>query len=182
MYSNFFIPFKIPVKVLKFFGLWTTNASSVAYKVYGTFMSFIFIHLHAFLMVMYLPLVTDVKDFSQLMSIMPIYLALSAKSLNLMLRADKLEEIFQSLRQCIEEFGISKTFNQNLKVARYFYTGFWMICFCSCVMSVFSIIFWHELYAKMWFPYEINTPFRFWTAALYQIIDATCYSCEFFDI
>lgn len=141
-------------------------------------MHLIFLDMYSVLMGMYLTEFENLIDFAELMSIWPIYVSAAIKTINFMVRIDEIEELFDMISDCLKDFQITKKFRRNLKIVDTFYKIFWGGATCIVVNMLISNIFFRKLGLKMWFPYEINSPFRFWTAAFYQNFDGLCYAGE----
>jgi hypothetical protein len=178
MDQDIFKIFRIPKTILTFLGLWTTKNTSIFYKIYGVVMHFIFLDVFSVSMGMYLTIFETIPDFAELMSIWPIYLSAAIKFINFMVRIDEIEELFVRLKDCLDDFEITERFRKHLKLVNTFYMIFWSGANSIVINMLFMNIFVHKLGLKQWYPYELDTPFKFWTAAFYQDFGALCYAGE----
>lgn len=172
MDNDIFTIFHLPVKVLKLAGLWTSKNASNAYKVYGVIMQLMFIDVYAFCMTMHLSEFEGLGDFAELMSLLPVYYSCVIKSINFMLNIDELEELFSLISECVREFDVTTEFRKQMKTVDRIYKIFWgggVFINFNLMISTLST---QKLSVKMWLPFELDTPYKFWPIALHQNVDA----------
>jgi hypothetical protein len=169
-----FEKFELPLKIIRIFGFWTTKDTSTAYKIYAFFMHVIFVDMFVLFMAMYLTEMKTFLDFAQLISFLPIYTSCGVKITSIMIQADEVVELFEMVRECvtsIKGLDISEKISANLRVVDLLYktmmTNAFFIIF-ALVISTFTL---HNPSLKMWFPFALDTPWGFWTAAIYQTLN-----------
>jgi hypothetical protein len=84
---------KLPLKVFKVFGIWTTKES---------LMHLIFLDLYLVLMGMYLMENKTFIDFAQLMTGFLIYVSCAIKTAYTMMHADEIEELMEMIKETLK--------------------------------------------------------------------------------
>lgn len=177
MEFDLFLPFKIPLKMLKIFGFWQTKSSSWKYKIFGIMSHLLTIDLYTSLQFGYLFIFETADDFMNVMSLFPTCIALCFKSLNFIWKVDEVEELFDMLRVILKENEINEDFKNHLIRVDKIFKYFWASAVITSALGITVIFFQHELPYRMWFPYDIDTnEFGFWLSAVYQII-ISCSVC-----
>lgn len=176
MDKELFAPLLIPTKFLKIFGLWTNKKSSNWYKIYGILINLIFIQLYTFLTAMYLPRVKNITNLAQVLSFLPIYSTLVVLSINFMIRVDEIEEIIAMIEDCVKKSDSSDIVRKNLTEIDRIFKVFWTNALVFCLLSDFITISTHFIYIPVWFPYDLDSQFKFWISATYQMFDITFFS------
>ncbi|XP_070506777.1 odorant receptor 94b-like [Chironomus tepperi] len=168
--------FKIPLMVLKFNGVWITKDSSIYYIIYSVIMQFLFTYAFTFLMGMYIIDVTGVLDFADQSSYFFTYLVCTFKCINIYIQIDDLVDLFDELKDCIDEFGLDKSYKKHIQQANMFVKFFWVASFTTVFFGGFIPFFSGRLAYPMWFPYNLDNRFLFYMSVFYQWIGTICYS------
>jgi len=168
--------FKIPVMVLKFNGVWIRKDSSTYYIVYSIIMQFLFGYAFTFFMGMYIVNVTGVLDFADQSSYFFTYFVCCLKCINIYIHIENIIDLFDELKECIDEFGIDNSYKKHIKQAFMFVKIFWAASFTTVFLAGFIPFFSDRLAYPMWFPYSLENPFLYYMSAFYQWIGGICYS------
>lgn len=172
-----FLPFKIPLRILKTFGLWQTKKSSWGYFVYGIIMHLFFLEIFTILQFGYLFSFETFADFANLMSMLPTYFALCVKSINWFYNLSEIEVLFDLLTENLKLGGFTDKMKGHAARVDKIFKIFWGSAAASCVLGAFVPFVAHEFPYRMWFPYNHeNNWLMFYIAAIYQIFDTLCYS------
>lgn len=165
--------FKLMRRYLTLVGFWQTKQSSWLYFIYGIIMHLIFCDIFTLLMIIYLFNFETFEDFASVMSFLPTFLALFAKSINLMMSINEIELLFELVNDGTAGFK-TQIIDKRIKTLRKIYICFVSSGFATCVASVFVPFIDHALPYRMWFPYDYkNVEVLFWLSASYQIV-ITC--------
>lgn len=177
MEFDIFLPFKIPLKILKIFGLWQTKKASWAYFVYGIIMHLFFLEVFTILQFGYLFSFRTFADFANLMSMLPTYFALCVKSINWFYNLSQIEALFDLLIENLNAGVMTEKMKNHLIRVDKIFKIFWGSAAASCVLGAFVPFVAHQFPYRMWFPYDYESnPTLFYLAAIYQIVDTLCYS------
>ncbi|CRK86981.1 CLUMA_CG000794, isoform A [Clunio marinus] len=170
MNFELFFPFSIPKRVLKAFGTWIEEGSTVATYIKGIVMHLFFIELYTFLQLVFLFTFKDFEDFTLLMTLLPTYIGLFFKTSNFAFKMKQIKRLMAIIEDlstyCKETEKLKKYLEKVDKISKLYMT----LAFCGCLTGAFLTIY--ELPYKMWFPYDINNRFNYWISAIYQIIDS----------
>lgn len=174
---DIFLPFRIPLKILKIFGLWQTEKSSWIYFMYGIVMHLFFLELFTILQFGYLFSVETFADFANLMSMLPTYFALCVKSINWFYNLSQIEALFDLITENLNSGTVTEKMKNHVKRVDKIFKIFWGSAASSCVLGAFVPFVAHQFPYRMWFPYNYeDNAFMFYLAAIYQIVDTLCYS------
>lgn len=174
---DIFLPFKIPLKILKIFGLWQTKKSSYGYFVYGIIMHLFFLEVFTILQFGYLFSFKTFADFANLMSMLPTYFALCVKSINWFYNLSQIEALFDLITENLNAGVITEKMKNHVIRVDKIFKIFWGSAAASCVLGAFVPFVAHEFPYRMWFPYDYESNSTlFYLAAIYQIVDTLCYS------
>lgn len=168
--------FYVPLKILKTFGIWITNESSMLYILYAIVMQMFFVYMFTFMMGMYFVKVSDVIDFADQSSSFCTYLVCSVKCVNYFFQCDAIEVLFKELQQCMDHFGTAQSYKKHVDKAFFFVKVYWSATFFTVFMAGFLPFFSNRLAYRQWFPYDLNVPILYYISALYQWIGTLCYS------
>lgn len=164
---DIFLPFRVPVKILKAFGFWQTKKSSWSYMIFGIIFHLLFVELYAVLLFGYLFVFDAFDDLIDLMSLLPTCIGLCFKSAGLIYHIDDIEELFEMLQTI--NFEPTETFKNHVRSLDKLFKVIWGPALISCLLGCVSPFLHHKLPFRMWFPYDIaNNEFGFWTSAFYQ--------------
>ena len=170
-------PFKIPIKVLKVFGLWQKKTSSSLYFFYGVVMHVIFIDIYTLLQFYYFFTFMTFEDFAFLMTLLPTYAALVVKSINFMYYVDDIVMLLETIQEILEEESFTETLQKQLYRVHLVYIWFSGTAIATCILAIGIPFVYHELPYRMWFPYDYNkSQVLFWLSVSYQLFDSTCYA------
>lgn len=163
-------PFNAILRILKVLGMWMDNESSKAYIVYGTLMHVFIIDLGLTMGIAYLFEYETIDDFASLMSLLPTYIALCCKSLNVFAKSTQIYDIIRMteelLKSCPEDTELKKRIGTINKI----FNGEIAAAVATITTGAFMSVY--QLPMKMVFPYDMNTSFNYWISAIYQTFDA----------
>ena len=111
--------FKIPLMVLKYNGVWIKKDSSTYYIIYSIIMQFLFAYAFTFFMGMYIVNVTGILDFADQSSYFFTYFVCCFKCINIYIQIDDLIDLFDELKECIDEFGIDNSYKNFVQAATF---------------------------------------------------------------
>jgi hypothetical protein len=154
---------------LKPFGLWISSDSRLAFKILGIIGRVTLIELYLFLQLMYLPYVTNLEDFTTLMSTISTYVSFTMKALNMNYHAKALDRLSIDIEDEMRNFDHNEKFTQRVAEAMNVCKKLSRSATVTCLFwGIFPPIFNHQLGMMMWFPYDLNNPFFFWSSAIFQ--------------
>lgn len=170
-------PFKVPIKILKLYGLWNTKNLSRARIVYAFVVSVLSFGLYTTLQFIYLFTFDTFNDFVHLMSLLPTCIAMVFKIFNFLYNFSNFEELLSMIKEAVESETLSRSFENSLNQIDKIFKAYWASVVGTTLLAIFIPFFQHELPFRMWVPFDIvHNNFNFWCAVWYQIID-TCLGC-----
>ncbi|KAG5683517.1 hypothetical protein PVAND_012791 [Polypedilum vanderplanki] len=176
MDDEIYFIFQTPVRILKFFGLWINKKSSIFYKVYGILVHLLFFEIYGFFMTMYLTKSHGLAIYAEVMSLLPAYFSCAIKTINFMTRVDEIEELFMMIKNCAKDFEIDRKFRKDLIEVNWMYKAFWGGATFSVLLTIVSTLLSQTISVRMWFPFEVDTPFRFWIVVIIQNLNSLSYT------
>ncbi|CAO1433671.1 unnamed protein product [Diamesa serratosioi] len=181
--------FNVPKKYMKLMGMWQEKSSSKWYKFYGIVMHLINIDLYLAMQFAYLIIkLEDVKELSDVLSVIFSYIALLLKSLNFMYQLEDIKSLIKTLNELIKYSGADETFKtrskmiQQTKSVQRVFNLFWFFCILTCIVSGFIPFFQTKVINtkfpnKLWLPFDYSTDsYWYWTLTYYQILNSLIYS------
>lgn len=166
-------PFRYAIGILKVMGIWMGKAPSKAYLVYGIIIHLTFIDLGLFLQVAYLFAFETIQDLINLMSLLPTFMGIFLKTLNIMTKFYQIEKLFDMTEKLLVQCSDTSRVTTRLKVVDKVFKVNLFFAVLSCVIGAISSI--HEMPYKMWFPYDTeNNRLGYWISAAYQSIITNC--------
>lgn len=165
-------PFKTAIKLLKTFGVWVDQNSSRGYLAYGIVLHLVFVELCIFLQIAEIPNLETIQDVASLMSLLPTYIGVFFKTLNIVVRRSKVNKLLKLTNELFDESPNTSKVLKRLKIVDRFYkaniTAAMVTCFGATVLTIYKLPY------KMWFPYDIeNNRLGYWSAAIYQSVGPT---------
>lgn len=165
-------PFKLPIRIIKFFGMWMDKDSSKSFILYGCAMHLMFIDLFLVMEIAYLSECETMENFANLMSLMPTYIAFFFKSLNVLLNSSKVKEIIERTDEllliCSDNSLVEKQIKTVNKILKFQLVTGLTTCFVGALLSVY------QLPQKMLFPYDVSSGLGYWISAVYQSLGTFC--------
>lgn len=180
------LPFKLPSKILKVFGLWQDESSSIYYRVCGTVF-----HLFTnglFFVLQFVYLITsckDVKEVTYVLGAVITYATISLKTFNFMYQLSKIKKLQQMLDKLhqltksaknSERIKLKNQVTSIHKVFKVFLTN----CLLAATPGVFILCLY---YKEKRFPYRFWVPERYrqdttwyWMLAFYSNLCTICAS------
>ena len=167
-------PFKDPINILKTFGMWITDVNSKRYLTYSVIMHLVFVDLFTALQIIYLFMFETFEDFAKLMTLLPTYIGLIFKTLNLFFRYHEVEKLFETTKDLLEQCPDKTRISKRIEIAdKIFKTT---IFFSIITTSLGALATLYELPYKMWFPYDTDNRLLYWFSAAYQVFDTICFA------
>lgn len=176
--------FSVPFKILKLFGLWQRKTSSKPYRIYGFTMHLVFFTMFTLFHVFYIFNFKDLRELSDCMSTFLTNFALLFKTINFMLKIEKILQLVEELKLIVKFCENRKQSNEHVK--KLVKEG-WMTFKIFCSFAIISCSFAglvpffdikeHKLPYKMHFPYldYENNDSVFIILAIYELTPAlTC--------
>ncbi|KAG5667246.1 hypothetical protein PVAND_015236 [Polypedilum vanderplanki] len=157
-------PLDLPIKILKINGNWPTKNSSKKYLIYCIILHLLVMEIGTILQLLYLPHVENFFDFTQLVTILPSCIAVCIETFVVYFYKNELLAVMEMIKDVINEHGMSEKLKRNLLFVDKYMRGFFLLTIFNICSFIFSGFVRHEIFFKMWFPFEIN----FWPAYLYQ--------------
>lgn len=153
---------------LKPYGLWISWKSKFVFKVVGCSVRFLLIDLFLFLLLMYLPYITDILDFAISTSKLSTYIAFSAKAINVNCHVRDIKNLNQLITKELENFNQDAKFKNRIARVEKILNLFTFAAVTSSSAMGITPLFTHTLANRMWFPFDTKNPINFWIAASYQ--------------
>lgn len=183
---DYLMPFKLPSNILRGFGLWQDESSSIPYRVCGTVFHLITIGLFFVLQTFYLfTSCENVKEVSYVLGAVITYGTISLKTFNFMYQLSKIKQLQQMLEKLhhltksvknSERIKLKNQVTSIHKVFKMFLTN----CLLAASPGVFILFLYHE---EMRFPYRFWVPENFrkdntwyWILSFYSNICTVCAS------
>jgi 7tm Odorant receptor len=176
MAINWMEPFEKINKLLKISGLWMDQSFPKLLITILVILHIFFVEIFTIFGIFYLINVESIKDFSEAVGTVLLYVTFRIKSLHFLFNKTKIESMLKDIKELIEhENWIEKQNGRKLKqrirqihkILRIFMTS----AMTGVVAGSLAPFFIHELPLKMWFPYDyINSEALFWLSAAYQDI------------
>nr|QGW50713.1 odorant receptor 15 [Propsilocerus akamusi] len=170
------LPFRIPVRILKTFGLWLTKEANWIYWLFSIINQLVMIELFTFLQFVYLFTFQTFEDFANLMSLLPTFCSIVVKSLNLCYNVNEIQTLMSSLHDLFEFCTTTENLKLRIIEIDRIFKIFWSSALLTCFLGALVPFTVHELPYKMWFPYDTSNFYLFWLSASYQIIVTFCIS------
>lgn len=191
--SEYFAPLRLPFKLLKISGFWQDKSASKLYKVFGIFVHLIAVELFVLCQLIYFFNSSSLIDLSDVLSVLFIFIAFGAKSINFVVKFDEIADLMDDLKDLI---SFSASSNEPFRplilevknahqISRVFLS--------SCVATTFlgglgPFIIWilnpnplYKIAYKMWTPFDYeNNVFWIFSAAVYQLVN-TMFSSAIFS-
>lgn len=176
MVFDIFLPFRVPLKILKVFGIWQTKESSWTYLIYGIVMHLIFVDIYTLLQFGYLFTFETFEDFAVLMSVLPTYIAMLLKSLNFIMHIEEVKVLFDSVEAVLEKDPMTDKFKKRVENVDKVFRFFWASAVTTTVLGSLIPIVTRKLAYRMWFPYDYkNNALLFWLSAGLQSFESITY-------
>lgn len=166
--------FRIPLKVLKIFGLWITKKSSKFYAIYGLFVQYFFIFQYTAMMGLAAVNLSGIIDFADQSSYFCTFFVCCFKCVNFNRHCDNLEVLFSDIQRTMIEYDWNEIHIEPINRAYKFLKAFWIAVFGTCIFGGIVPFLTDQLAYKMWFPYSLDVPALYYLSAFYQLIDSTC--------
>lgn len=160
--------FKLPIRILKAFGMWMNRSSSKAYLFYGSFIHFTLVELFIILQFGVLFNNPDFEELSRLLTLLPTYFCLFLKTINFFYKWEE----FQGLRSMVVELSEDCPEKQRLRGQLSTVDKLFKVyCFSAVsTCTVGGLVTINNLPYAMWFPWDTETNrLGYWTAAAYQV-------------
>lgn len=161
------------INILKKIGLIYTKTDPFKQKFIGFLFRLIFIESVLFLQLAYLKDVKDLVDFTRCLSTLSTYVSYYAKALNMIFNAKALLDLAELLKLELNNYEFNEKFQNRISRVKNLLHGLMAAAFVVTFIGGLTPWFLHELYVKMWFPYEPNTPTLFAVSVLYQHISTS---------
>lgn len=161
-------PFKMPINVLKLFGIWMVGNSSKAYLVYGIFMHFIIVDVYTSLQLIFIVTIRSFSDFAALMNILPTYVSLFFKSINFLTKTTQIQRIMAMTKELYQECPDNSKLKKRLGDVDKVYKSYFITTVLACLAV--GMVALENLPYRMWFPFETEAGGGYATAALYQFV------------
>lgn len=170
-----FLPFRIPLRALKAFGLWRSKKSREAFPIYGILLHIFLTELFLVFQILFLFKMKTFHDFTRIVTVLPVSMMITLRSWNFYYKSSEIEALFEEIHeilnddQTIMKLNFKNRLEKTDKVFK-FLLAFAVIC---SVSTIFVPFVYHELPMRMWFPftYESNNG-MFWAGAIYQVVCA----------
>jgi hypothetical protein len=164
------MPFELLMKLLKYHGWWITKESSRNYKLYCFILHVFIVDLVAILQALYLLAVDDMTDLVLIMSILPTCFGIQVSSYSLLYHMDNILELFSMIEKCIEMYGMSDRFKENLLKMDKIYKVFWFLgILTTASFAIYGIVM-HDLPGRLLTPFDPNTTVGFSILLTYLIM------------
>jgi hypothetical protein len=175
MHFNSLMPFELLMKLLKYHGWWITKESSKNYKIYCFILHFFTVDLAAILQALYLLVVDDMNDLMLLTSFLPTSIGIQLASYSLLYHMDNILELFSMIEKCIEMYGMSDRFKENLLMMDKLCKAFWFLGILTIVSFTLYGIAMHDLPTRLLTPFDPNTTVGF--SILFTYLIMATYVC-----
>lgn len=163
-------PFKIPISLLKVFGLWITDKFSPARLIYGTLTHLLVYEAFTLSEIICLFDVKSFEELTKLLTYLPTYVAAISKTINIITNSKQIRQLFIMIDEIVEEVDDKQELRRQLTVVER--------VFKVCLSFAFTATFlgglqgFSKLPYVMWFPWDENgSQLGHAFAALYQLFD-----------
>jgi hypothetical protein len=110
------------------------------------------------------------EDLTMVISLTVTNVLMILRTLNFMVKVDKVEELFQTIEKVNHEFGEGRELN-TMKFLDKICKSIWFEIFVLCFSSILVPITTDELALKLWFPFEFEKGgLVFWIIAVVQMV------------
>lgn len=176
MSQNLFKLFDNSIKYFQKVGLWV-HGERASRRDWIKFVAYLGVNFAITIMqIMYLINATDMADFVEAISTLPVMLGGFLKTLNFLFNQRKIVKCIQKLTELVEnEKWIEKQNGSALLKRVVQIEKIFKVCLAvglfGFAMSVFAPFFAHELPFKLWFPFDYHcNEILFWTSVLFENI------------
>lgn len=148
------------------------------YFFYGCFAIVIVVETYIASQIVYILKVTNLNDFIDTLGLFLTFLATQSKTINFLYKISRIKKLVRDLDDLLKftEHTLSvKRGHIKSKVNTVYrlYLAYWTTGVVSCTAFFISILVYHELPYKLWFPFDIKTSsVGFWSAAAYTVIQS----------
>lgn len=162
-------PFRIPISLLKVFGLWITDNLSPAMLIYGTVMHLLIYEAFTVSEIICLFGFKNFEELTKLLTYLPTYIAAIFKTINIITSSKQIRQLFDMIDEIVEEIEDKRALRRQLIVVER--------VFKVCLSFAFTATFpgglqgFSKLPYVMWFPWDENGKLGHLFAALYQLFD-----------
>lgn len=168
--------FKIPFKVLKFFGLWHQKSTSWRYRILSVVFIFLFLHPLTYGEVLYFFHFEDILELTDLISIVLTHIGAGIKTLFFMYRLHDIIKLTESLDNLLQMCKHNE--NTNIKARVNFglraFKMYWFSGITASLLSGVVPIYYrkeHILPFKMYTPFDYKSnDFIFASIAIWQVV------------
>jgi hypothetical protein len=164
------LPFELPTKLLKWFGMWITKESTRRYIIFCAILHFFIIDLTFLCGLFYLLYLKDILDFVNVMTLLPVIIDVEIESIIVFFSMDKILGLMDLIRECSREYGVGDSYKKALQTVDKAFKLFFVGALQTILsFSLFGIIS-QELICMIWTPYDLDDSLNFWLTLTYQII------------
>lgn len=160
-------PLVLPFRILKAYGMWIEKDQKWFNLWRGILLHIVLIDVVIGLQSIFFFTFETFDELTQLLNILPSYLALAMKAANLMLKFRKIQSLLQMVDELLLECKNKKLLRRRLvtvdKMTR-IYLG---VALVSILMGTLETAV--HLPFAMWFPWDKNNRFGYWVSAAYQM-------------
>lgn len=164
--------FELPLKFLKFLGMWIDENSTKVYIAYGIFMHFFFIDSTISMQIAYFFEYETFEDLADLLSLLPTMITLFCKTINLFMRSSKIKEIIKLTQEilltCPDNIHVEKQIKTVLKIYK---IQLYVVVSSLMLVTILSV---NRLSQKMTFPFDTKQPIGYALSAIFQSIIGFC--------
>lgn len=136
-------PFKFAVKILRFFGIWKSSDLSKCHLIYRIAIHLFLIELCLSLQIVYLFTFETLQDFSNLMSLLPTFVGIFFKSLNITFNHSQIQELLGKTEKLLENCEDGMKVKKRLVIVEKIFKTLLSFAIFNCVTGAISTI--HEL-------------------------------------
>lgn len=184
---DFFMPFKLPSKILKVLGLWQDESSSILYRVCGTVFHLTTNTFFFILQAIYIfTSCENVQEVSYVLGGVITYGTISLKTFNFMYQLSKIKQLQQMLKKLHhlsqsdknpERIKLKNQVTSIHKVFKIFLTN----CLLAALPAIFILCLYYEEkrlpFARFWVPESYrNDNTWYWIISIYANITTVCAS------
>jgi hypothetical protein len=119
---------------------------------------------------LYLLVFDDMNDLVLLMSLLPTCFGIQLASYSLLYHMDNILELFSMIEKCIEMYGMSDRFKENLLKMDKLYKSFWFGAIVTTASFAIYGIVMHDLPTRLLTPFDPNTTVGFSILLTYLIM------------